>query len=190
MSATATARPVTAEQAGRQVEEVLDRLAASGDPQARAAAEELVRVLMDFYGAGLARALELLRRAQHQGPGADPLAALLGDELVASLLVLHDLHPDDLATRVARATDRIRAQGAELAGIDEATGVVRLRTTGSGGCGCPSTQETIRRAAEDALACFAPEVTGVELEAGGAAREPALLQIGRRPTGVSADSAP
>ena len=54
-------------QAGRRVEEVLDRLAATGDRAACAAAEELVRVLMEFYGAGLARIAERL--------GDGPLAA-------------------------------------------------------------------------------------------------------------------
>lgn len=103
MSAPTAARPVDAEQTGRRVEEVLDRLAASGDPAAVEAAEELVRSLMDFYGAGLARVLHLLSTA----PG-DPVAGLLGDELVAGLLVLHDLHPEDRDTRIARALDSVR----------------------------------------------------------------------------------
>ncbi|MEV6397041.1 hypothetical protein AB0M39_20010 [Streptomyces sp. NPDC051907] len=177
----------TAEQAGRRVEEILDQLAAAGDEQARAAAEELVRVLMDFYGAGLARTVELLRAAARPGQGqgaagdGDPLAALLGDRLVASLLVLHDLHPEDLDTRVARALDSVRGLGVEAAGFDDATGALRLRTAKTSGCGCPSTQEATRQAAADAVAGFAPEVSEVLLEAAGAAPEPALLQIGRSP---------
>ncbi|MBW8818979.1 MAG: hypothetical protein JF598_12315, partial [Streptomyces sp.] len=79
------------EQTGRRVEEILDRLAESGDPAATAAAEELVRSLMDFYGAGLARILHLLSGAS--GASGEAAARLLGDDLVASLLVLHDLHP-------------------------------------------------------------------------------------------------
>ena len=66
------------EQTGRRVEEILDRLAESGDPAAAAAAEELVRSLMDFYGAGLARILQLLSGA----PG-EAAARPLGDALVA-----------------------------------------------------------------------------------------------------------
>lgn len=176
--------PVTdAREAGRRVEEVLDRLAAGGDREACAAAEELVRVLMDFYGAGLARIVEHLAAA---GPaGADqaaggPLARLLDDELVAGLLALHDLHPEDVPTRIARALDSVR-EPVELLGFDPAAGTVRLRTTagGGGGCGCGSGGETARRSVEEALARFAPEVTGVELEE--AAPQPALLQIGTRP---------
>ncbi|MFE3323607.1 hypothetical protein [Streptomyces sp. NPDC059176] len=180
----------TAEEAGRRVEEILDRLAASGDDQARSQAEELVRVLMDFYGAGLARALELLGRPAAREPGGDPVAALLGDELVAGLLVLHDLHPEDLDARIGRALHSIRQHPVEEVGFDPTTGVLRLRTSGSAGCGCPSTQETVRRAATDAVACFAPEVTGVELEPAAAAGEPALLQIGSGPPRGSAPGRP
>jgi hypothetical protein len=170
---------LTAEQAGRQVEEVLDRLAATQDAEVCAAAEELVRVLMEFYASALGRAVELLQRPTAQPP-APPLERLLGDELVASLLNLHGLHPDDLPTRIARALDSI-PHPVEHAGLDPSTGVLRLRVTASTGCGCPSTQESVRQAAVDALACFAPEVTDVDMEAAAASREPALLQIGSAP---------
>ncbi|MFF5447998.1 hypothetical protein [Streptomyces sp. NPDC012888] len=165
----------TAEQAGRRVEDVLDRLARTGDTEACEAAEEVVRVLMEFYGSGLARILDLLGRS------AGPTAALLGDELVASLLNLHGLHPEALPDRIDRALAGL-SQPASNAGFDPDTGVLRLRLqpAGSSGCGCSSTRESVRQAAADALSCFAPEVTSVELEPAGAP-EPPLLQIGNAP---------
>lgn len=168
---------MNAETAGRLVEEVLDRLAESGDRAACEAAEELVRVLMEFYGAGLARAVELVGR-HPDATARDTLAALLGDELVAGLLVLHGLHPDDVRRRIDRALDGL-PHPVETVGFDAATGVLRLRLTGSAGCGCAGTREGIEQAARDTVACFAPEVTAVELQE--AAREPALLQIGAGP---------
>ncbi|MGW9451862.1 hypothetical protein [Streptomyces sp. NPDC055632] len=169
---------VSAEQAGRRVEEVLDRLAEKGDADARDAAEDVVRVLMEFYGSGLARLVDLLGRPGARPP-ADPWGALLADDLVASLLNLHGLHPEDLPTRIERALAGL-PQPVEQAGFDPDGGVLRLRTTGSSGCGCGGTRESVRQAAADALACFAPEVTHVEVEPAGA-REPALLQIGSGP---------
>ncbi|MFC8920121.1 hypothetical protein ACGF5F_15505 [Streptomyces sp. NPDC047821] len=163
---------MNAETAGRRVEEVLDRLADSGDRAACEAAEELVRVLMEFYGAGLARTVELLQRHP------DALAALLGDELVAGLLVLHGLHPDDVSRRIDRALEGL-PQPVVSDGFDPATGALRLRLTGSGGCGCAGTLEGVGQAARDALASFAPEVTTVDVRE--PAREPALLQIGSGP---------
>ncbi|MFD3935641.1 hypothetical protein ACFWSF_18240 [Streptomyces sp. NPDC058611] len=163
---------VDARQAGQRVEEVLERLAATGDREACAAAEELVRVLMDLYGAGLARVVERI--------GDAPLARLLDDELVASLLALHHLNPEDVHTRIARALDAA-TDPPELVGFDEETGVLRLRPrTAGSGCGCPSTGAAAQQGIEDALACFAPEVTRVELEPAGAP-QPALLQISTRP---------
>ncbi|MCL7490888.1 hypothetical protein M8I34_05405 [Streptomyces sp. MCA2] len=168
-----------AEATGRRVEEVLDRLAQRDDREAGAAAEELVRVLMDFYGAGLARIMHLL------GGGTDnggPGAALLRDELVTSLLVLHDLHPEDTAARIGRALDSVRRQHpAEVAEFDADSGALRLRSGDLGGCGCPSTNQQAQQAVEAAVSCFAPEVTSVQWEAAGAGKEPALLQISRRP---------
>ncbi|MGX1541969.1 hypothetical protein [Streptomyces adustus] len=171
---------VSAEQAGRRVEEVLDRLAAAGDRAAAEAAEELVRSLMDFYGSGLARIVRLLSASGGRGPGGDPLAALLGDELVASLLVLHDLHPEDRDARIARAVDSIPEHALEVAGFDEATGTLELRTTAAdSGCGCAAGAGSARQAAEDALACFAPEVRAVDIRTAPAG--PPLLQIGKGP---------
>jgi hypothetical protein len=155
---------MTVEQVGLRVQQLLDELAGAG---AGEAAEELVRTLMDFYGAGLARMAALL-----------PTEAL-GDELAAGLLVLHDLHPEDVATRIERALAAVPGWAVRNFAAD--TGVLTLRQIdgggggGGGGCGCGSAQD--ERRIEEALACFAPEVSAVEL-----AKQPALLQIGPRPT--------
>ncbi|MGR8012045.1 hypothetical protein [Streptomyces hypolithicus] len=178
---------VNAEQAGRRIEEVLDRLAATGDRDVCAAAEELVRVLMDFYGAALARIVEPLTAPADRGAG--PLAKLLDDQLVASLLVLHDLHPEDTGRRIERALATVREHPVELVGFDESTGTLRLRSSAGGGCGCSSTAGSAQEAVESALACFAPEVTTVDL-APAAAAEPALLQIRTGPPTGPAGHAP
>ncbi|MFD8589623.1 hypothetical protein ACFV1B_08780 [Streptomyces sp. NPDC059637] len=182
---TAPRRDAAADAArtGRRVEEVLDRLAADGDRRACEAAEELVRVLMDFYGAGLARILALLDGdggGAPAAPGGSPLDRLLGDELAGGLLALHGLHPEDVRTRIERALESAGSP-LEAAGFDESTGTLRLRSSAAG-CGCPGSTQAALRAVEDALACFAPEVTSVETEprAAGPA-EPPLLQITARP---------
>ncbi|MFL5996589.1 MAG: hypothetical protein ACJ736_20155 [Streptomyces sp.] len=167
------------EQTGRRVEEILDRLAESGDPAATAAAEELVRSLMDFYGAGLARILHLLSGAS--GASGEAAARLLGDDLVASLLVLHDLHPEDRDTRIARALEGVREHSLEVVGFDDESGTLTLRAREADGCGCGSGTGA-REVAEAALACFAPEVRAVDVQTAPAG--PTLLQIGTAPTGA------
>ncbi|MGW4387630.1 hypothetical protein [Streptomyces sp. NPDC004685] len=185
-ASTTTARPpgttaANAEEAGRRVEEIIDHLTAEGDSEAAGAAEELVRVLMDYYGAGLARMVSLLEAPRAKG---DPFAALLDDALVASLLVLHDLHPEDTSTRIARALGSVPSHPVEFLSFDEATGTLHLRSAESSGCGCASTAAAGRQEVEAALSCFAPEVTTVEIEGAESSQEPPLLQISRPPSGA------
>ena len=66
----------------------MDRSA--GDARTQAVPEELVRSLMQFYGAAWRRAIELLRESD-----ARALPRLASDPLVSAILVLHDLHPGD-----------------------------------------------------------------------------------------------
>jgi Fe-S cluster biogenesis protein NfuA len=136
-----------------------------------AAAHAALAGVVELYGEALRRVVELGM--------AEKLAQ---DELLSHFLVLHDLHPVDVETRVAGALDEVRPYlgshggGVELLGI--ADGVVRLRLEGT--CnGCPSSTATLRHAIEEAIARAAPELDGVEAE--GVAEPPAtpaLLQIG------------
>jgi Fe-S cluster biogenesis protein NfuA len=170
-------------QAGERIEEILGFLR-SADEKAAVAAEELVGLLVGVYGDGLGRIVAALGDA---GPaGTALLARLTEDPLVESLLLLHDLHPLDVDTRIQRALDRVRpylgshAGGVEYVGVTD--GVAHLRLEGS--ChGCPSSTVTVRLAIEDAVKDAAPEVTDVAVEGmtEPAPPSPALLQIGRRP---------
>jgi Fe-S cluster biogenesis protein NfuA len=169
---------------GDRIEEILGLLR-SGDATGAAAAEELVGLLVGLYGDGLGHIVATLRDA---GPaGAELLAEMTEDPLVESLLLLHDLHPLDVDTRIQRALDRVRpylgshAGGVEYLGVT-ADGVARLRLEGS--ChGCPSSTVTVRLAIEDAVKDTAPEVGEVAVEGmtDPPPASPVLLQIGRRP---------
>ena len=159
---------------GSRIEELLGQIRSTGDPGTAETAEEVVRLVVELYGAGLERAVELA--------GPDVLERFVGDELVASLLVLHGLHPKDTRTRVVEALDQVRpylgshAGGVELLGVDPEAGVVRLRLEGS--CdGCPSSTQTVKLAIERAIEQAAPEVTAVEVENLTVEKEPQLLQI-------------
>ncbi len=168
---------------GDRVEAILADLAGSVDPGAARSAEELVRLLVELYGAGLR---DIMTTAAAEDP--DLPVRLAENPLVASLLLVHDLHPLDADTRIQRALDQVRpylgshAGGVRYHGIDT-DGVVQLSLEGS--ChGCPSSTVTVRLAIERAVRDAAPEAAGVEVA--GQVPEPArspLLQIGRRPPG-------
>lgn len=171
---------------GKQVEALLAEFASTSDPATAARAEELVGLLVEFYGAGLARIVELLDE--------QAVAPLLNDGLVTSLLVLHELHPQSTEERVLAALERVRpylgshAGDVEYLGLDP-DGTVRLRLAGS--CdGCPSSAITVKMAIEKGIEDVAPEVTRVDVE--GMTPEPAgpaadghtllpLTQVSRQP---------
>jgi Fe-S cluster biogenesis protein NfuA len=171
---------------GERVEALLAELRTRAGPQAGDAAEELVGCLVELYGAGLTAIVAILEADPDAGPRL--LAALAGDPLVESLLLVHDLHPLDADARINRALERLRPQvgshaGAiEYLGIDD-QGVAGLRLTASGH-GCGSSSSTVREAVEEAVAEAAPDVAGVHVEEVTAPPEVPLLQIMRRPAGA------
>jgi hypothetical protein len=148
----------------RRMESLLDELGAA-DPQVRTRAEELIRLLMQLYGAGLARAIEIL--------GSDAAARLAEDKLLGSILLLHDLHPVDARTRIAEALHRIerRLDGHRVYLADLCEGRAIIRVELHGGVR-PSGLVT---AIERAIAESAPEVE-VSIE-GLPEPVPALVQI-------------
>lgn len=152
------------EQAAR-LDALLERIESVPDAAMRATMAEIVQGLLTLYGEGLARMLAI---AGERGAAGDELiAAFSADELIGHLLLLHDLHPLDVGTRVTRALDKVRPYlqshggNVELVGIDG--GVARLRLQGS--ChGCPSSTATLKLAIEEAIRKAAPELEGIEAE--------------------------
>ncbi len=150
---------------GERINTLLEASAAGG-VVARERAEELVRLVADLYGAGLERVLTIVHETGHLDD--DVLAALAADELVASLLLVHDLHPYDVTTRVEQALDGVRpylgSHGGDVELIDvSAEGVVRLRLLGS--CdGGASSSGTLKLAVEGAIESAAPEIVSIQVE--------------------------
>jgi Fe-S cluster biogenesis protein NfuA/nitrite reductase/ring-hydroxylating ferredoxin subunit len=145
--------------AGERIETLLDASAAGG-AVARERAEQLVREVVDLYGAGLRRIARLL-----DGPAMEALA---GDDLVASLLLVHGLHPHDVHTRVQAALDRVRpylgSHGGDVALLGVTDGVVRLELSGS--CrSCPSSSVTLELAVDEAVRAAAPEIEEIDVVA-------------------------
>jgi len=150
--------------AGERIEQALDELHSTADPRTINLAEEVLRLVTELYGAGFSRVIEL---AGEHAPGL--LAAFVDDELVASLLLVHGLHPESLDNRLEAALESVRpflAQhggDVELLGIDEDLGAVKLRLLGS--CdGCPSSASTLRGAVEVAIVEAAPEIVRIVVE--------------------------
>lgn len=148
-----------------RIETLVQELEATADPASRAAAKDLVQALMDLHGGAIERVLEIVSKAGESGAGI--IKSLGADELVSSLLVLYDLHPDDFETRVRRGVDKAqrfassRAAGVEIVAMGR--GMVHLKMVTNGHT-CGSTSRDIEGAIREALYETAPDATEVTIE--------------------------
>jgi Fe-S cluster biogenesis protein NfuA len=149
---------------GDRIEQLLAELRAINEPRARETAEELVRSLLELYGGGIARMMEIV----YESPlGGELFGRFAADDLVASILLLHGLHPESAEERVVRALDGVRpylaSHGGDVRLLEIADDVVHLRLEGS--ChGCPSSTVTMKLAIEKAIEEAAPEIVRIEVE--------------------------
>ncbi|NUW42010.1 NifU family protein [Nonomuraea rhodomycinica] len=154
----------------RRVEELLE---GGADPRA----VELAEALLDLYGEALARVMTVAAAA-----GGGLPERIAADDLVAHLLLLHDLHPLDAATRVRHALERVRDRlgGAEavLVAVEEDAVRLRLRPAPGAKGGCGSTAARARSAVESAVRDAAPEFERVVVEEEApAAPEPVVIPV-------------
>lgn len=174
--------------AGDRIDALLDELEGS-DPRSSELATEALALVSDLYGAGLERIMDL---ASESCPSL--IESIVDDDLLASLLVVHGLHPSSLAHRVERAVESVRpllgthGGDLEILEVNDEEGAVRLRLLGS--CdGCPSSSVTLELAVQRAITEAAPEIVRFEID--GATRpETAPVPVHMGPTPAPAYETP
>jgi Fe-S cluster biogenesis protein NfuA/nitrite reductase/ring-hydroxylating ferredoxin subunit len=154
-----------AEQLVERVEDLQAQLDASGGSATRQVADELVSAVVQMYGAGIERILASLLDAGSEGERI--AAALADDPLVATLLLIHDLHPVPLERRVQQALDSVRpymeSHGGNVELLSLEHGVARIHLQGS--CSdCSASSVTLELAIKQALEEAAPDLDGLEVE--------------------------
>jgi Fe-S cluster biogenesis protein NfuA len=150
-----------------RIETLIQEVAAFPDPHARATTEELVQALLDMYGEGLARILELTVQTDQEMAAGPLIEAFASDDLVGSLFLLHGLHPIDIETRITRALVEVRpylkSHGGNVELVKVEDGVAYLRLGGS--ChGCSASTVTLKSAIEEAIYKAAPDLDGLQVE--------------------------
>ncbi len=148
-----------------RIEGLIGSIESAADPALRASAKNLVQSVMDLHAGAIDRILEIVSKAGE--PGAALLDALAKDELVSSVLVLYDLHPDSFETRVHRGIEKARqalarrGAGLEVLAVEAMT--VRLKID-SGGHSCGSTLSDLEKLVREALLATAPDAVEVIIE--------------------------
>src|ERR1700722_7868792 len=166
MSAAAEApTEVVAEQLVERVQELQAALESAGASATRDLAEELVATVVQMYGIGLERIVGALMEAGEHGERI--AVGLTEDPLVATLLLIHDLHPVPLADRVQAALDSVRpymeSHGGDVELLSLHDGVAAIRLQGS--CSdCSASSATLELAIKQALEEAAPDLDSLEVE--------------------------
>ncbi len=145
-----------------KIEGLVHRAESLSDPKARGVAVDLLQAVLDFHAAGLDRVMEIVAAS---GPAGESIIERIAeDDLTSSMLLLHDLHPDDLQTRIDRAVyklqDMFASLGAKLSLIAIDPGTVRLQfDSARTWSGTP-----VRSSVENAIFQAAPEIETVVIE--------------------------
>jgi Fe-S cluster biogenesis protein NfuA len=164
-----------------RIEQLAAKLEQSANAELHATAMELLQCVMELHGTGLDRIMQVLSESDEAG---SLTRQLLDDNLVSSLLLLHNLHPEDLATRVRTAVDKLGPQleshscAAEIMEIDN--GVVSVRLMHHGG-GCHSTAATMAATLEDTITEAAPDAERISIETLEAPMQAQLVSIAQIP---------
>jgi hypothetical protein len=154
----------------RAIESSIEDLSRVADPRSLAGAQALVGAVLALHADGMARLLEIVR-AKGGGEGGEGalLDALAADDLVASLLLLHGLHPMPLDQRVRAALAKVAPVGWALELTGAEGGVVRVaarRLPGDDSRRTPSAQQ-VKALVEEAVEEAAPDAEGLEVTSQG-----------------------
>lgn len=148
-----------------RIEALVQEVASFTDPHTHAITEELIQALLDMYGDGLARLLEITASADTAG--VTLINTFAHDDLLSSLFVLHGLHPLDIEARILQALDQIRpslkSQGGsvELVRVEDGIAYLRLQNTNHS---CGASTATLKTALEEAIYQAVPDLNGLEVE--------------------------
>jgi Fe-S cluster biogenesis protein NfuA len=147
----------------QRITAMVEQVDSLADPAARAAVRDLLVAITEMHGAGLERVMEILVTRGREGQAV--IEQLSSDPLLAPLLILHGLHPQDFETRVRSAFERVassvRSQGGTLEFVAIEDGAVKLRLECNGhGCGASA----LRTLVEDAMYAAAPDLSSLSIE--------------------------
>ncbi len=157
---------------GNRIEALLSAIEQSATPPIADVAGRLTAETTEFYGEALERAFTLL----HESGQGDAIRAALGDDLVASLLVVHGLHPQSMYDRVQMCLADLAETLGETGGAVEFVGIdddemVTVRING----GSDIHRWRTRLAVEKGIDRAAPDHGGIEVL--GARNEPPPVSI-------------
>ncbi|MGI8952073.1 MAG: NifU family protein [Chitinophagaceae bacterium] len=168
---TAKTNPVKDEiadlnQQSQHIQELIEEIDSLPDANARVLMQECIQEMLSFYGHGLEKILSIISKGNNTA-AKDIYNNLIEDSFVSSLLLIHDLHPLDLKTRLYQALEKVKpymdSHGGSVEVVSLENGVAKLKLSGS--CkGCPSSSSTLELGIKQAIEELCPDLEGLEVE--------------------------
>jgi Fe-S cluster biogenesis protein NfuA/nitrite reductase/ring-hydroxylating ferredoxin subunit len=150
---------------GARIQQLLEQIESVPSPSTRELIHDFMEATLGFYGQGLARILQV---ANESGPGGQKVfQQLIKDKVVRGLLLIHDLHPSNLETRLLEALEEVRPYlqshggNVELIGLTGEAATLRLHGTCKS---CASSAVTLELAIRHAIEEACPDLIGFEVE--------------------------
>lgn len=150
----------------KKIQDLVEEIDSLADSRARGLMQECVQEFLGFYGNGLKRILGIISKG-NTSASKDIYNNLIDDSFVSGLLLIHDLHPLDLNTRLHIALDNVKpymdSHGGDVEIISLIDGVARLKL--SGHCkGCPSSASTLELGIKKEIEENCPDLLDLEVE--------------------------
>jgi Fe-S cluster biogenesis protein NfuA/nitrite reductase/ring-hydroxylating ferredoxin subunit len=150
---------------GARIQQLLEQIESVPSPTTRQLIHEFMEATLGFYGQGLARILQV---ANESGPdGQKVFQNLIKDKVVRGLLLIHDLHPSNLETRLLEALAEVRPYlqshggNVELISLIGEAATLRLQGTCKS---CASSAVTLELAIRHAIEEACPDLIGFDVE--------------------------
>jgi Fe-S cluster biogenesis protein NfuA/nitrite reductase/ring-hydroxylating ferredoxin subunit len=150
---------------GMRIQQLLEKIEALPAVSTRELIHEFMEATLAFYGQGLARILQVVSECGTDGEKI--YQVLVSDKIIRGLLLIHDLHPANLETRLRGALDEVRpylqSHGGNVELISLSNEAARLRLQGT--CqSCASSAVTLELAIRHAIEEACPDLPSFEVE--------------------------
>ncbi|KAA9038581.1 hypothetical protein FW778_13565 [Ginsengibacter hankyongi] len=148
------------------IQQLIEEIETLNDTKAKSIAEECIQEILSFYGKGIEKILKIISDGNSTA-AKDIYNRLIDDSFLNGLLLIHDLHPLDLKTRLYKALEKVKPYmdshdgSVEIVSVDN--GIVKLKLAGN--CkGCPSSSSTLELGIRQAIEEYCPDIVSLEVE--------------------------
>ena len=150
----------------RYIQQLIEEIEEWPDKGAQELMNECLQEVLKFYGLSIGGMMSIIGKSAN-GASTQVYNDLITDNVVSNLLLIHDLHPLDLKTRLYQALEKVKpymdSHGGSVEIVSLENNVAHLKLSGS--CkGCPSSSSTLELGIRQAVEELCPDLVGLEVE--------------------------